>query len=257
MRVSHHLLAVSFAALILAAGTVSALKPDATPETVARGKKLYDRSCLLCHGSRGKGGGPAAFFIAPYSAPRPNYFATGGFKFRSTASGELPTDQDLFRTVTNGVPGFMPPFTGLTEEERWQVIAYLKTFYPNFRQEKPQPLAIGLPPIPSSPESIEKGRKAYLLNECYVCHGGDGEGDGPAARAGDLKDGNRMPLAPRDLANPASYKNGFSPRDIYRTILTGLDGTPMPSYAGQFTGHEEDLWYLVNYIRSLSGKASP
>jgi mono/diheme cytochrome c family protein len=257
MKAFHPFLVVAVAALVAAAGGVSAHKPDDNPETLARGKTIYERSCVLCHGIRGTGDGPAAFFIAPYSAPRPNDFATGGFKFRSTASGELPTDQDLFRTITNGVPGFMPPFAGLTEEERWTVVAYVKSFYPNFRKEKPQPLPVGFSAVPSSPDSIERGRKVYLLNECYVCHGGDGEGDGPAARAGDLKDGNGMPIAPRDLTNPASYKNGFSPRDIYRTIVTGLDGTPMPSYAGQFAGHEEDIWHLVNYIRSLSGSTSP
>ncbi len=256
MRVIRSLM-IGIVLWVAAVGSVSALKPDDNPDTLARGKKLYDRSCLFCHGIEGKGDGPAAFFIGAYSAPRPNEFTTGGFKFRSTASGELPTDQDLFRTITNGVSGYMPPFVGWTEEERWQVVAYVKSFYPDFRKEKPQPLPIPAPPFPSTPEHIDKGRKVYLLSECYACHGGDGEGDGPTARAGELKDGRGMRIMPRDLTNPASYKNGFAPRDIYRTIVTGLDGTPMPSYAGQFAGREEEIWQLVYYIRSLSGETGP
>ncbi|MFQ5902590.1 MAG: c-type cytochrome, partial [Candidatus Binatia bacterium] len=44
-------------------------KPPETPEQVARGKAIYERSCILCHGADGEGDGPAAFFIASYGAP--------------------------------------------------------------------------------------------------------------------------------------------------------------------------------------------
>ncbi|MBI5411095.1 MAG: c-type cytochrome [Nitrospirae bacterium] len=236
----------------LAAGTASAVKPPETRETLAKGKAIFERSCVWCHGTGGKGDGPAAFFIASYSAPRPRDFTAGEYKFRSTPSGELPTDEDLFRTITNGVPGYMPPFAGLEEKERRQAIAYIKTFFSGFREETPTSIPIGFPAVPSSPESVEKGRKLYVLNECHTCHGENGAGDETAARAGELKDSLGLPIAPTDLTNPASLKNGATARDLFRSVMTGFNGTPMPSYAAQFAGREEEAWHLVNYLLSLS-----
>ena len=131
--------------LILAGGSslVFAFKPEDNQTTSERGKLIYERSCAFCHGADGKGDGPAGWFIGRYSAPHPRNFTSEGFKLRSTVSGSLPTDQDLFRTVTQGIPGYMPPFTGLTEEERWQVVAYLKSFNPAFKEENREPLTIG------------------------------------------------------------------------------------------------------------------
>ena len=58
-------------------------------------------------------------------------------------------------------------------------------------------------------------------------------------------------IRPADLRYPARFKNGAQAIDVYRTLVTGLDGTPMPSYAGVF----EDpgtLWDLVAYLGSLA-----
>jgi mono/diheme cytochrome c family protein len=233
-------------------GTVGAVKPNATSDVIAKGKILYERMCLYCHGADGRGDGPAAFFLGAYSAPRPMDFVKGGFKFRSTPSGELPTDQDLFRTLTRGIPGVMPPYAGLTEEERWQVIAYVKSFNPEFTQPPAQPIPLRGQPIPATAESIERGRAAYQTLACGRCHGADGRGDGPVALSGDLKDSRGFPIAPTDLTSPSSFKNGSSIQDIVRGLMTGLDGTPMPSYEPQFAGAEDDAWHLANYILSLS-----
>lgn len=244
-------------AMFVGASFAQAMKPDDNQATREQGKQVYERSCLYCHGGAGKGDGPAGWFLGRYSSPRPRDFTIGEYKLRTTASGEAPTDQDLFRTLTKGIPGFMPSFAGLSAEDRWKVIAYIKSFSDVFRQEAAKPLSIGLPSIPSSPESLETGGTLYRTLECFVCHGSSGEGDGPLAEAESVRDGAGLRIASTDLTNRASYKNGASPRDIYRTLITGLDGTPMPSYAGQFAGKEEQLWHLVNYILSLSPEARP
>src|SRR5207247_2095034 len=69
-----------------------------TEDLIARGKEEFEEHCIGCHGVRGDGNGLAATFLFP----RPRDFTIGVFKFRSTPSGSLPTDGDLFRTITRG-----------------------------------------------------------------------------------------------------------------------------------------------------------
>ncbi len=257
MRETARVTIVGLVTALVVAGTAYAIKPEVTSQSIAKGEVIYERSCMFCHGVIGEGDGPAAFFSASYKAPRPKDFTRGGYKFRSTLSGELPTDQDLFRVLTNGVPGYMPPFHGLTVQDRWSVIAYVKTLNPDFKTERSLPFPIKHPPVPSTPGSIEKGRKVYLKFECYTCHGLDGRGDGPLFISGDLKDQFGMEIAPTDLTNLPSFKDGSTPRDIVRSIMTGNDGTPMAEFAENFAGTEEDVWHLVNYILSLSPQPRP
>ncbi len=237
--------------LILGFWAIPALadnSPEA-PADIARGREIFNRSCIFCHGAQGEGDGPAAFFIASYGAPRPQNFTAGLFKCRSTPSGALPSDLDFFRILTEGIPGFMPSFAGLSEQERWQVIAYLKTFHPGFRQPIPAPIKIG-PPVLSSPESISRGRHFFREAGCVECHGEGGRGDGP--KADTLHDYRGFPIPATDLTNMTSLKCGNAPVHIYRSILTGLSGTPMPEYQGAFPGGDQEIWHLVNYILSLS-----
>src|SRR2546430_8550968 len=75
---------------------------------------VYNHACAWCHGKDGRGDGPAAFSINKYLSPRPRDFTRGQVKLRSTPSGQLPTDDDLLRTLERGIPGYMPSFGGLT-----------------------------------------------------------------------------------------------------------------------------------------------
>lgn len=236
---------------------VEAVKPEDNRQTQEKGRHIYERACLWCHGANGRGDGPAGWFIGRYEAPRPRNFVSEGFKLRSTPSGELPSDQDLFRTVTRGIPDVMPPFGSLTEEERWQTIAYIKSFNPSFKGNTPVPVMIPFPPIPLSDASIEKGRTLYFQFGCQGCHGENGRGDGITSQTGELTDARGLRIASTDLTSPSSFKNGAGPQDIFRTLMTGLDGTPMPSYAHNAEGRAEDLWHLVNYLLSLSGNPRP
>lgn len=229
-----------------------AVKPEENRQSLEKGRLIYEQACIWCHGEEGKGDGPAGWYLGRYSAPRPRNFVAEGFKFRSTPSGELPSDQDLFRTVTRGIPGFMPSFGTLTEAERWQVIYYIKSFNPLFKNGTPPAIDIPMAPFPQSDKSVERGRIVYLRFGCQGCHGDDGRGNGPVSQANELRDGQGLSLAATDLTNRSSFKSGAGSRDIYRTLMTGLDGTPMPSFAHAFQDNEDDIWHLINYLFSLS-----
>ncbi len=227
---------------------------ETTEHDGQQGKSIYEQSCLVCHGAAGKGDGPAAFYNAAFSASRPQDFSIGNFKFRSTVSGSLPLDQDLFHTITNGIPGAMPSFAGLSPEQRWQVVAYIKTFYPGFQEESPEIVVVPSSSIPSTAESVERGKLLFMEMDCHSCHGTEARGDGKVAVAGELKDSRELPISPNDLTNSTGWKSGSTARDVVRTLFTGLDGTPMPSYESQLVGHEDDAWHLANYLLSLSGR---
>ena len=74
-----------------------------------------------------------------------------------------------------------------------------------------------------------------------------GRGERPSAR--NLRDSWGYPTRPTDLTR-RPLKGGSSPTDLYRTLGTGLDGTPMPSYRDALT--EEERWALVAYVDFLA-----
>ncbi len=218
---------------------------------VRMGRMIYSMSCVFCHGSRGKGDGPASIFLGPYSHPRPNDFSAGIFKFRSTGTGELPMLTDLMRTIREGIPGFMPSFRNMGEDRIRQVALYITD---QFIQEKlPVESRITyvehVGPYVYSVESVKRGRRLYRDLKCFECHGEGGTG----ARV-DLKDDRGLMIEPADLTRPETFGNGTSHEDIYRTLMTGLDGTPMPGYSDLFADKEQSAWDLVHYILSLQGQ---
>lgn len=189
-----------------------------------RGESVYMRDCAACHSDKGDGKSQ----VAQYLVPKPRDFTTGMFKFRSTPTGELPTDADLLRVIENGIPGSqMPAWKNLlTPQERLDVVAYLKTFSADFKEAAPAPVAIPQPP-PFSNEAVREGQYVYMLMECWACHGGRGTGNGKSAKT--LKDDAGNHIQPWDLTR-ARYKSGNDPVSLYRTFTTGLNGTPMPAY---------------------------
>jgi mono/diheme cytochrome c family protein len=208
---------------------------------------VYDHACAWCHGKDGRGDGPAAFSIGKYRAPRPRDFTRGRFAFRSTPTGALPTDADLLRTVERGIPGSMPSFRGLTAHERHLAVRAVERFYPGFEGPRAEPIAIpDAPPLDAG--AVDRGRDLYRAAGCPSCHGDTGRGNGPSAST--LRDETGLPIRPADLRYPSRFKNGTEPPDVYRTLVTGLDGTPMPSYAGAFDDSRA-VWDVVAYVRSL------
>jgi cytochrome c oxidase cbb3-type subunit I/II len=218
---------------------------------VATGKMIYKMTCIHCHGSKGRGDGAAAIFIGPYSHPRPNDFTAGIFKFRSTESGQLPMLKDLIRTIREGIPGIMPSFRNLGGERLRQVALYVSKEF--IKQELPTKTTITyiehVGPYTYSVESVRRGKELYTRLGCAACHGVDGLGTGIT-----LQDVRGLSIEPVDLTRQETFGNGTSHEDIYRTIMTGLDGTPMPGFSGQFKGKEDNAWDLVHYILSLQGR---
>lgn len=225
-------------------------RPAEDAKSVAQGRKIYENACIYCHGINGKGDGVVATYLSKDLAPQPRDFTDAIYKFRSTLSGELPLDEDLFRVVTQGVIGFMPGFSGMSTTDRWKVVYYIKSLSEEFKGDPPEALVVVGGAMPYTATSVNKGYKVYQEFKCWECHGGSGHGDGE--KAPDLKDDWDFPLPPRDLTRIGSYKNGNEPIDLYRTIMAGLDGGAMPSYSDFFEGEEENVWHLINYLRSLS-----
>jgi cytochrome c oxidase cbb3-type subunit I/II len=220
-----------------------------TADQVTRGKTVYERRCIGCHGVKGDGNGPMATFLDP----RPRNFTLGSFKFRTTPSGSLPTDGDLYRTLTRGVRWTaMPTWHELPEKDRIAVIAYIKTFSARWKEEKPEPpIPIGEPPAPT-PELLARGKQLYQQAKCFQCHGDGGKGDGPSAS--DLKDDLKFKIRPADFTK-GQFKGGGDVRDVFRAMTTGLDGTPMPSFADSMK--DDERWAISYYVLSFSAFNDP
>jgi mono/diheme cytochrome c family protein len=215
-------------------------------EEVARGASLYRQYCVRCHGVTGEGNGELAADLNP----RPANLAAGVYKFRSTPSGSLPTDSDLFRILSVGVPGTaMSDFQELSEEARQSLVRYLKTLSLRFINEDP-PTSIEFPEERgATDQGLEHGRQIFSAMQCAACHGKGGHGDGPLAEA--LQDSRGEPIRPANLTK-YSLKSGKGPAAVYRTVMTGLDGTPMPSYGDSLSLDEG--WDLALYVFSLGQK---
>ena len=214
-------------------------------DAIAAGKKIYEIKCYYCHGIKGDGNGSDA----PRLDPKPRNFTRNEYKIRSTGQGVLPTDEDLFRIISSGVEGSAMPFWNtLTPEERWQVIYYIKTFNPGFKEKSERTeVSIG-GASGSSADSIKRGKKLFKEAKCILCHGEDGRGDGALTTT--LKKQWDLPFKARDLTHSWMFKGGNTEEDIYRTVTTGLNETPMGSYADYLT--DEDRWHLSHYVKSIS-----
>ncbi|HEY5565044.1 MAG TPA: c-type cytochrome, partial [Rhodothermia bacterium] len=216
-----------------------------TEQQRAAGKALYDDKCAQCHGVNGGGDGVGAHYFRP--APRD--FTAGTYKFRSSASGELPLDSDLKRSIRQGMPYTgMPAWPQLSDTEVQNLVYYLKTFNSYFAGPYGNPEALPTTgAVAMSDESIARGRVVYEENQCLDCHGELGRGDGKSAPT--LQDQWGVHIRPADLTKRWTFRGGATREDIYRTFTTGLDGSPMPSYQ---IDPPEDQWNLVNYVYSLS-----
>jgi cytochrome c oxidase cbb3-type subunit 2 len=250
---------------------------------LAAGRETYLAECAGCHGADlepgtapGDGAGPAARFMHP----RPRNFRKGFFKFTSTNSGERPLRKDLYRTVSYGLAGAsMPHFKLLTEERRNDVIEYVRYLalrgefeelllsFTLEEEELAEPTEVaelvdewwdernlesvfpssGEPP--PTPESIANGRRLYMDAQgagCVGCHGETGVGDGPSAKA--FLDSWGYPIKPRDFTDGV-YRAGGTNTDLWVTIATGINGTPMGSFSSSLTS--EEIWNIVHFVRSL------
>lgn len=222
-------------------------KPEVTPEFVARGKGIYDQNCAACHGVNGDAKAEAAAFLLP----KPRDLTAAKFRMRSTPSGTLPTDVDLFRAVSLGMNGTpMPPWKHmLHEDEIWAVVEYIKTFSPRFadtNELRASVLNLGAAP-PRNESTIAEGKAIYTKLNCFTCHGDTGRGDGLSA--GTLVDDSGSKIKPRDFGKASAFKAGYATKEIVRTILTGLDGTPMVGFNDLIS--TDEAWKTAYYVETF------
>ena len=183
------------------------------------GRTLYNNRCWPCHGATGRGNGPAAAALKPPPAD-----------FTDPDKVVARTGARLYQALTSGVPGTaMAPQT-LSEKEKFDLIAYLRSLaYAADRPEAPADTEGGNP---------RAGKEIYD-KRCTACHGTRGDGDGPAAIA-------MVPPATR-FSDYEAMKDR-PPQDWFVAIQTGVPGTAM--YAQRLTDRE--AWDLVAYLRSLA-----
>jgi len=240
------------------------LAPEPSADMIEAGKRVYFTKCVWCHGVDGAGDGPGADRLWP----RPRNFNQGTFKIRHTASGELPLfdakkptpgQNDLFETVTHGLPGSaMPSWEGiLTEEQRLQVLSFVTTQlvkdrkFTDKQSESQTVLQLGdLTPIAPTEESLKKGAELVIEKKCVECHGADGRGDGNAFN---LKDDWGFSIQPANWHKCWNFRGSrqdpYNVKNIFRTFSTGVNGTPMPSFADNST--VEERWHIANWVNSL------
>lgn len=213
------------------------------------GKTLYLKYCSQCHGEQGDGEG----YATSHLNPRPRDFTSGRYKIRTTPNGSLPTHQDLVNVIRRGMPyTSMPAWPNLSDQEVSNLAYFLTTFSADFTSPEriPQPAELPGGP-PATTESIALGKKLYEETGCLKCHGNLGLGDGPSAPT--LVDDFNQPIRAANLAHRWTFRGGASREDIFRTMSTGFNGTPMPSFTDSLS--TEQRWAITDFIVSLGSDA--
>ncbi|MBN2147656.1 MAG: c-type cytochrome [Anaerolineales bacterium] len=190
------------------------LYPIVPPDPVA-GALVYADHCAPCHGVSGMGDGPSTSELTfPVAA------------IGSAQVARAATPAGWYTVITEGnMERSMPSFPGLSDREKWDVIAYVYTL--------------------SAPERLLAQGQALYLENCADCHGQTGRGDGPQAAS--------LAISPRDLQDQA-WMAGRSNASLYDAITNGLS-PEMPAFAIQL--NDEQRWALVSYIRSLTFATQP
>lgn len=261
-----------------------------SPELLALGKKTYETRCSACHGQSGTGDGAAAPYLltkprdfskAQFKLRTTMDFPTDEDLFRTITVGfpayAMPEfsylseeerwglvyyvkylGQEASRKAREGKLikerlGLDPESIGPEEEAehgtRLTKLRELAAEIAGYRFESEEP-ARETEPIGASPAAIELGRKAYVDMGCVKCHGETGHADGPSAET--LVDDENRRIWARDFALSGWYfKAGDRPEDLVRVLITGMPGTPMPSF-DLGSSRDAELWNLAHYVRFLA-----
>jgi DMSO reductase family type II enzyme heme b subunit len=244
--------------------TVPSPKPPAGDAALDRGAQLYTKYCAICHGEEGDGAGKFAYLMNP----RPRNFRQGNFKL-ATTENQIPSDDDLLQTISDGMPGSaMPPWGHMPRSDLMALVRYVRQFHVDgteqtLRQwvkegtlaqsELSSVLAVKTRPgaplvVPPEPAFDEvrwfRGRRLYLEN-CASCHGVDGH---PVAE--NVKfDAEGYPTPPRSFVN-GIFKGGSTGHQLYVRIWKGMKGTPMPASEGVYSA--EEVWDIIHYVQNLA-----
>lgn len=220
-----------------------------------KGEQIFGWNCLPCHGPDGRGDGPAILRLGR----RARDFTRGFFKLKTSGPGELPHDDDLYRTILGGVAaGGMPASAQFTSEELWSLVDHVKGLSQRtlddgavlrFFDARPPKSRIAAPPD-GAPDA-RRGAQLYRSAQCGTCHGGRGRGDGPAAAGLVDELGARVPL-PDLTRGEAAFKSGERLEDVFRVLTTGMAGTPMPAFDSIAAADRRDLAaYVVSLYRPI------
>ncbi len=202
VAILHKLFYLLFCLFILI-GPVSAQYPLEKP-SVDSGFDVYRRSCTACHGEKGDGSG-----------------MKGAFDFTNNEKMIVKNSTLLFNAVTNGVPGkTMPSFGTLPVSERWNVVAYIWTFW-------------------ADRTSVDNGKDIFNKN-CSSCHGEKGDGSGLVGAF--------------DFTNQSLMANK-EPAIFFNSVSEGIAGTTMPSWKGSLA--EGERWDAVKYLWTFQFKDFP
>src|SRR3989338_6389743 len=238
-----------------------------TQKLFTRGETVYQKQCSVCHGPAGGGDGKAAYLLYP----KPRDFIRDKFRLVSTINMQA-TDEDLFTTITRGMPGSaMPSWGHLSAKDRWALVYYvrylseLKTYEDsgeiNEEMKKKgiswkvkekminkeiadEKLIKVSPEPPVTPETLKSGQELFIAS-CAGCHGPQGRGDGQQEQ----KDNLGYPVKPRDLT-AGIFKGSSASEDLYYRMIAGLPGSPMPSYVEALT--QEQIWDLIHFVQTLT-----
>lgn len=244
-----------------AVGGTAARGAGAQPSgDLARGMTIYGRQCAPCHGDKGAGDGIAAYLLDP----RPRNLRKGEYRLASTVNG-VPTDEDLFNTLTRGMPGSsMPSWAHLPEADRRALVAAIRSFAKDGIREtllaaglseaeaaedaaartRPGDVVVVPSEAPADAASLKRGAEHYVSKGCSACHGTDGRGRGIDVRY--TSDGD--PVFPRDFT-AGVFKGGMAARDIYIRAKSGMPGSPMPQATGIT---DAELLDIAHFVRSLA-----
>lgn len=211
------------------------------------GKKVYNQRCSPCHGLDGKGEGEAAYLLYP----KPRDFVLAQYRMVSTWE-RLPTDEDLYYVISRGIPGSaMPAWAHLHEESRWALVHYVKSFakrpfQASIEESEGGKGVIKVPPQPPYNAEAEARAKMMFKEACAPCHGLTGRGDGVQEQF----DEKGYPTRPRDLTQ-GIFKGDSGNEGIYRRIVAGMPGSPMPMSDWSYG---EDAWHLTHFVLSMSSE---
>lgn len=198
-------------------------------ETLALGQQIYQEHCAACHGEAGAGE------------------LLGSADFTDLREMDQLAPRDLYLTITQG-RGSMPAWQSrLTQDERWAVIDYLRTFSynPSLDQETaaspapPTEAPTTCDPDQSNPfdwgnaEAVAAG-EALFTAECAACHGGDGSGG--------------LPNTPDFTAAEVSADLRAGAGEAFCVLTEGEDA--MPAFGESLSAGER--WQVMTFLASLA-----
>jgi mono/diheme cytochrome c family protein len=238
--------------------TADKLNPVATGEaSIAEGKALYQPNCVSCHGQAGEGDGPKSDTLQaiPPDLSNPDMWRQkDGALYLKIIEGKAP------------MPSFRSKFS---THEVWALVNYVRTLAPQVADgstteaSKPQAgeaqsragsseenrlhkarswtasdrVARWKNPLATNENSFAEG-KTLFEQECVICHGPEGKGDGRGAR--------KLKVSPADLSNT----NMWQQTDGALCWKISEGKVEMPAFRMRFSRHE--VWLLVNYVRTLA-----